>query len=228
MGIVIVLFLAALFGKQRNRLQVQRDQLLHEVALLEGERSRISQDLHDDLGPLVSVAKIQLKLVRGVSAADAVHVAKAVGHLDELNERLRHTARHLTPRLLASKGLAAALHSFLEDYRELTSMEIRFEPLVRSTVETATGLQVYRMVQEMVQNAVKHSGATLLLVRLDVNSRRIELLCKDNGKGFCPDAAPQGLGLQNLRNRVALLGGEMECLSTPEQGTEYFLTLPQK
>ncbi|MDB5251163.1 MAG: putative signal transduction histidine kinase [Flaviaesturariibacter sp.] len=226
-GAVLLSFLAALSGSRRAHLRVQREQLLAEIGVLEGERSRVSQDLHDDIGPLVSAIKLHLKLAWPGHPGSDAHMERSLGYLDELNARLRGIARNLTPRVLASKGLEAALRQFLDDYQELTPMAISFECALRRAVGTDAALQVYRVVQELVQNAAKHAGATMMLVRLTEAGKNVHLLCKDNGRGFAqPVPAGSGQGLANLRSRVALLGGRMQCVSTPAHGTEYFFTLP--
>jgi two-component system NarL family sensor kinase len=227
MGTVIGAFVAALFRRRHGRLRVQKEQVLAEVALLERERGRVSQDLHDDIGPLVWAIKLHLKLGGQEHEDGAAHRERTLHYVDELNGRLRGIARNLTPRILARRGLEDALRQFVDDYQELTPMRISLECGLGPDVGSDAALQLYRIVQEVVQNAAKHSGATKLLVRLTREGRAVHLLCKDNGHGFPHPAAPErGQGLQNVTNRVALLDGRMQCVSTANGGTEYFFTFP--
>ena len=224
-GIIITWFTIMVFRKQRKFFEIQRQRLLAEVLLLENERSRISRDLHDETGSQLQVSKIHLKLALAEGEDLTIHVERARIQVDEALKGLGRIAKNLTPKVLARHGLKAAVADYLNGFKELTVMDIRFEYAIQMSLSPETSLQLFRLLQELVQNAVKHSGGSQLLITFGEKRRHLFMICKDNGKGFDTSKQHEGLGLHHLRSRTAMLGGKLSCTSTPKKGTEYYLLL---
>ncbi len=227
MVLLIGLLLIFFFRRQLRYGMQLKQRIAAEAKLLEAERSRLSSDLHDELGPQLTAARMQLMLLKQGGAHDK-EIEKACRHIDELNKRLRDIALNLTPRILMTKGLKTALTDYIGQYRELTEMNIGFDYRVCHDLDEESSIQVYRMVQELVQNAVKHSGARNVQMKLEEGKRMIRLYYQDNGKGFMMKQNSRGLGLGNLENRLEMLGGYGEGRSAPGKGTQYYFEIPKK
>ncbi|WP_276504441.1 sensor histidine kinase [Terrimonas pollutisoli] len=225
LGLVFLYFGITIVRRQRKHYEMQKANFLAEIELLDGERNRIASDLHDELGPLLSITKIEINEIKTGDTESLALQARANQHIEELTERLGGIARNLTPRRLLQKGLDAALEDYFKQYQEGTSIHLQFHYQAESTIPVLLRSQIYKMVQEMVHNAVKHSGGTFLKVMLQQRKNLLYIYCKDDGIGIRTNTASKsGLGLDSLKNRVALLGGRMQF--SGNGGTEYFIEIP--
>jgi signal transduction histidine kinase len=227
-GGFIIYFTWIMLRNHRRHFRMLKRNFLLEIDILERERTRIAHDLHDELGPLLMVTRIQIESAQGASEEDRQYLEKAIENIDKLNERFGGIARNLTPRVIVSKGLETALSDYFEQYGSVSSIQMKLDYHIRSSIFINTSLQIYRIIQELVHNTVKHSGATELFVQLFERKRKIYLYYKDNGKGIQNDSAEKsdGLGLSSLQNRAAMLGGTMNYNSFKETGAEYFFEIP--
>lgn len=196
-----------------------------EEAVLEisaREQRRIGQDLHDDLGQLLTgiafmtrVLQDRLSEARLGEAADA---AKIVSLVNEAIRRTRELAAGLQPVIPEARGLMGALERLAADVSRLFGIRCRFETHDAALIhDQAVANQLYRIAQEAVNNAVKHGRASTVLISLP--SRGV-LSIIDDGTGF--DAklrAPAGLGMHIMRYRARMIGGSLEVHSTPGAGT---------
>ena len=147
----------------------------------------------------------------------------------ELSEDLRSLSHQLHPARLQHLGLSTAVRGFCNEIAAAHPLKVEFnETNVPATLPAATSLNIYRIVQESLQNVVKHSGATEASVTLSVEDEVINLKVVDNGVGFDTKAArPQSsLGLISLRERVRLLHGIIVIDSNPGSGTQIEATIP--
>jgi signal transduction histidine kinase len=126
--------------------------------------------------------------------------------------------------------LNTALTDFFEQYSEVTKIKFEYRYNVKTMIETNMALQIYRMVQEMVHNAVKHSWATEVDVILHEQKKKLYIQCKDNGVGMIIEESKKdkGLGIGSLKARAEMLGGKMFFTSKLKSGTEYFFEIPLK
>jgi len=223
----IVLFSLALMiaQQQRNNYRSQLDYFLKEAELKEGERNRIAHDLHDELGPTLSLTRMQLQSLKGLEADKNKLIQKACQQIDSVGERLGGIARNLAPRVLIDKGLLQALSVFFEQYHQRQSMYIDFKYDVSRSIPEEMSIHIYRMLQEIVHNAMKYAEARYIMVTIVERGERLLIDCRDNGKGF--EAGDSGgLGLESIRIRTTLLGGFVTLQSKIGEGTFYFIELP--
>lgn len=225
-GALLFYFALRMIRLHKQHYVMLRSIYLREVELLERERNRIARDLHDDLGPLVSIACTLIQNSRGATANDQQFLNKAEQSLTELTERFREIARNLSADALHSSGLQYSIERFLD--RCSTASSIRFDFNCRLPEEPAAtfGLQVYRIVQELVHNALKHSRARTVQLKLVVIKNTLYLFYEDDGIGMAQEAYATGMGIKGMRSRVTMLHGMMESTSTPKGGTRYYITLP--
>ncbi len=233
--LLIVSILSYRNYKQKQKLQEQKIiQLGKEKLLLatqsivkgqEEERNRLAQDLHDGLGGLLSGVKLQLGAMKGnliLSEEHGLIFNNALSKLDESISEMRRVAHNMMPEALMKLGLQQALQDYCDSlsagqaYKincEFHGLENRMEP----TIE----IVVYRVVQELLNNAIKHSDASIILAQVMRNDNNLTITIEDNGKGFTMDEISilRGSGLKNIKSRVDYLKGQIDIQSAPGKGT---------
>src|SRR5438105_4855356 len=170
--------------------------------------------------------KLKVALAKNLAATDP---SKAQAALDELNgeatdaiETLRELARGLYPPILAQEGLIAAIGA--QSRRTPLPVEVTGGPLPRYPQETEAS--VYFCVLEALQNIAKHANATKATVFLESKPGRLVFSVSDNGRGMDPARVSSGSGMQNMRDRVEVLGGEFQVESSPNAGTRVIGSIP--
>lgn len=229
LGFIILFFALSVFRHQRKHIEMQRLYFLNEINLLEKERTRIARDLHDEIGPLLSLTKYQVNGIHGLDEKQLKQIDKTNENLQMIIELLGNIAINLTPGILIKKGLRAALEGFISDYSEMVFAETRFLYEVNQEIPSPVAIHLYRIIQELVHNAVKHSKATRLELHFKERDQRLYIFYRDNGIGFSTnETESNGIGLRSLKSRTGMLGGRMRCTSKPGEGTEYFIEIPLK
>lgn len=226
LGCIIVYFAVSVFKQQRKYINLQRKYFLDEVNLLEKEKMRIAHDLHDEVGPLLGLSKTHVQQLEPREESEAKHIQKVNEHLDKVMERMGQIAINITPGSLFKKGLRFSIEQFLDDLREAYGLAIVFKYDVDSSIDPTQSIHIYRIVQEIAHNTVKHSGAKTLQVQLKERKQRLYLFCRDDGKGFTSAMNDEGHGRGSIRNRCEILYGKMKFSSDTKMGTEYFFEFP--
>jgi signal transduction histidine kinase len=209
-------------SEQKVKQLEQEKQLIATQSVLDGEtqeRTRLARDLHDGLGSLLTAVKLNLGgLNQGaiMNNDDVVQFHKALDLLDESMGELRRVAHHLMPESLSRCGLKVALSDFCDNIPTVTFSWYGNETRLDSNLE----VMIYRVVQELVNNALKHSDASHILVQIIQEEDRIAFTVQDDGKGFDPALATEGMGIQNTRDRIKSFGGTMDIVSAIGEGTE--------
>ena len=231
--LLLLSFLAYRNYKHKRNLQQQKISELQKEKLLlatqsilkgqEEERSRLAKDLHDGLGGLLSGVKLQLGAMKGNLILSEEHgriFNNALGKLDESISEMRRVAHNMMPEALMKLGLQQALQDYCDGLSASQPFTINGEfHGLENRMESATEVVVYRIVQELLNNAVKHSGATTILAQVMRQDNNLTITVEDNGKGFNKESILQGTGLKNIRSRVDYLKGQLDIQSTPGKGT---------
>jgi len=202
----------------------------------EAERQRVARDLHDSVNQLIASAKMRLRGVGEsgqLSPATRERLARCEVLLLQALEENRRIAHNLRPTDLDALGLAETCRNFCQQFQARTNLVVKTR-IARSAERCppATELNLFRIVQEAFNNIEKHARAKT--VRLQISFRRENLLLKiqDDGRGFDPNAVKPatqgrgGIGLTNIRERAALLGGTCEMVTAPRQGTTINVRVP--
>lgn len=213
--------------QQIRDLEKER-QLLATKSVLQGEeseRSRMARDLHDGLGGLLSGVKINLSSMKGnsiITSENAEAFDHAIRLLDTSIGELRRVAHNLMPETLNHYGLRTALHDFAAEMNTNTTPELTFMYFGEDLrYPTQLELTVYRIAQELVNNALKHSGANKIGLQFFAEPDRVCIQVEDNGKGFDTSGrAGDGKGLVSIRDRVTANNGRFEIESEPGKGTD--------
>ena len=213
---------------EQKIIQLEKEkQLVATQAVLDGEtaeRSRLARDLHDGLGGMLSAVKLNLfDMKHGVfiEAEDVSRFNKVMEMLDNSMQELRRVAHNMMPESLSRYGLKVALEDFCGSFNNVQFHFFGEEKRIDKSIEIA----LYRVVFELVNNAVKHSKADTINVQIIQQPNRISINVQDDGKGFDPEEATKGAGLQNIRNRINSVGGTLNILSSKEEGTEIIIDI---
>lgn len=207
--------------------QLQKEKLLLATQSIvkgqEEERNRLAQDLHDGLGGLLSGVKLQLGAMKGNLILSEEHgriFNNALSKLDESISEMRRVAHNMMPEALMKLGLQQALQDYCDGLSSSQSFTINGEfHGLEKRLEPSTEVVVYRIVQELLNNAVKHSGASVILAQVMRQDNSLTITVEDNGQGFEKEALLQGAGLKNIRSRVDYLKGQLDIQTTPGKGT---------
>jgi signal transduction histidine kinase len=242
MGIILLLAFVIFFSlwrltkrkKQLAETQVKQLELEKKFvatqAVLDGEtqeRTRLAKDLHDGLGSMLTGTRLNLmELQKGATLnyESLQNFDKAMTLLDESIDEMRRVAHHLMPDSLSRYGLKAAIGDFCQNL----SSKIEFDYFGQETrLDPNLAIMIYRSIHELANNALKYSGASQILVQIMQEPGRIAFTVQDNGCGFDTSAETRGTGLQNIKNRIASFGGNLEINSKIGAGTEinYELTM---
>jgi len=214
-------------AEQQVKQLEQEKQLVATQAVLDGEtaeRTRLARDLHDGLGGMLSAIKLNMnEMKRGATleAADVQLFDKALGMLDDSIHELRRVAHNMMPDSLSRYGLKTALSDFCDS---ITAAEFNYYG-DESRLENKIEVMIYRIIHELVNNAMKHAEATHILVQIMQETNRIAFTVQDNGRGFDINAQTKGTGLTNIRTRVASYNGNIDISSKIDEGTEVNIEL---
>jgi two-component system NarL family sensor kinase len=226
--------LGAALWRHRQRVARQRREqekaLLTTQAVLQGqeeERRRLARDLHDGLGGMLATVKLYLAGLRSEGALPpkpAGLLAQSIEHLDSSISELRQVARNLMPEALLTFGLAQALQDLCDAAQKASGLQVQLQTHGLSPrLDQATEVALYRLVQELLHNALRHAQARQVLVQLMRHADELHLVVEDDGCGFDPAVVQEGVGLRSTQARARYLGGTLEVHSQPGQGTSVSL-----
>jgi signal transduction histidine kinase len=223
---------------ERHRLEAEvgaRTLQLKELAqhlqtIREDERSHLARELHDELGALLTTAKLDVARLKSRLGNSSREATERLQHLNEtLNGGIalkRRIIEDLRPSSLSNLGLVAALEIQLREFAAGSEIEVvqHIEPV---DLTPGAQLTVYRLVQEALTNIVKYAKATRVVVKLDEEGERVRISVRDDGVGFDPGVArPRSHGLIGMRYRVEAEGGSMHLDAAPGAGTSIEALLP--
>jgi len=214
---VLVVLLAALLVYRHQAHKRQKALLAAEVALQTetNERHILARELHDSLGGMLSLLRIKMEN----------HDADALQQLDNTVVQLRRVSHHLMPEELLRGGLVSALHDFA-----VSIPGAHFQAFGTAQLSKERELVLYRCAYELVNNALKHAHASHIDLQLMLDDQQATLTVSDDGQGGCPVSQdvshPEGMGLQNIRERIAPYRGQLTIVSNEGRGTETNIILP--
>ncbi len=230
-----------LIAEQNEKINQQTIRQLEDAlriesmqSMLEGqesERKRIAHDLHDSVGGLLAAIKMRLEslALHTPQLTQNEDFAKIKGLLTETIAETRQIAHNLQPSSLHRFGLVKAVHDLVIHFRTQSGPTIHFQHFGNfADLDHIVALNCYRIIQELLQNSLKHAQATEILVQLTRSGDDVAILVEDNGVGFDPTSVSRGMGTDNLRQRVQFIQGEMSVQTAVGQGVSTLVTVPVK
>lgn len=194
----------------------------------EQERARIGRELHDDINQRLAMLAVELEQLE----ENPLEIRSRLRELRKQTIEISNDVQALSHELHSSKleylGVVAGIRSWCREFAERQKIQIDFRDDVSNVLPFDIGLALFRVLQEALHNAIKHSGVKRLEVQMLERSEEVHLIVSDSGKGFDLEAAKQlgGLGLTSMRERVRLVNGEMEIQSKPMGGTTIYVRIP--
>jgi signal transduction histidine kinase len=221
-------FVVVILYYQKRKLALRKTMVRSEINALEKERARIAGDLHDDLGASLSAIKIKLQCLRCVDEKEKLLVHQSENYIDEAMQKLKRISFNMMPQVLERKGLQQALHELIDSTQQTFGFNISFRYACPELNNEET-VHIYRIVQEVLTNMVKHSAADSVSVEVKTGRRKIILQIQDNGKGFNKNMVIKntaGQGLQNILARADVLNAKMYLTTAPGRGVNYLIQIP--
>lgn len=228
--IVLLLLGALLFmlfqKNQKTKQQLKQEQLINNAVTEteQQERERIARDLHDSVGQKLSVVKMQLSMKN----ADVNSSSKL---LDEAIQDVRTVSHNLMPADL-SDGFVSAIMQMTEQINYSTSntkIELNVsESFAQISFTKQIELLLYRVIQEIINNALKYAQAEKIVVTMNYQNKIIDLVISDNGIGFNVEEIKDGIGLKNIKMRVLQLKGKLDIKSVKNNGTTFIITFKKE
>ncbi|MBQ8366996.1 MAG: sensor histidine kinase [Alistipes sp.] len=209
--------------RMTNHRRMLENRLMTAVLRTE-ERSRasFSRELHDGLGPLLSSAKMSISALQraDLSDKDRTTLANTSAVIDEAIRSLREISNNLSPHILNNFGLMRGIKNFVDRVVSLHDVRIDFRTSLRAErFDSNIEVILYRVVCELINNSLKHSGCKNIELTLEQKDSRLNIEYRDDGCGFLPhDADNVGMGLSNIRSRISSLGGKLQLTSHPGRG----------
>jgi signal transduction histidine kinase len=240
-AILIAIVLTSLYLIRNNRrlfaqvaeLSSQRSDLAQKlIATQESTLRHISRELHDEFGQvLTAIGSLIRRTAKHLPTDSPVHadLQEVQGIAQSTLDNIRSLSQALHPVLLDEAGLVSTLDWYIPTVERQTGLVLHYEkPGEAYPVGTSAGVQIYRVLQEALNNVARHSGAKEASIRLQFESTALILEVEDHGKGFRPAEGQSGIGLVAMRERAELLGGSLNVSPLPAGGTLVHLEVPRE
>ena len=221
---------------ERHRAEASRQELQRQLASAqEEERRRISRELHDGVGQHITALMLELKSLQSASSylPNPATLASLQAITERVGKEIHDLALELRPTALDDLGLLRALSNYIEQWSATSKIEVDFHSSgwAGKRLPPAIETTAYRIVQEALTNVVKHAHASRVSLIIERRPKQVTLIIEDDGSGFNVETVPQHphsgrLGLLGMKERAALMEGEVKVESSPHKGTTIFVRLP--
>lgn len=239
LAVIIALLTYRTFSQKRklqqlriNELEAEK-QLTATEAVLKGEeqeRTRLAKDLHDGLGGMLSGIKYSFNTMKGnliMTPENAQAFERSMDMLDSSIKEMRRVAHNMMPEALVKFGLDTALKDFCFDINQSGALQVTYQSfgMDNAILDSSTSITIYRIVQELINNTLKHAAATTAIVQITKDDNHLSITIEDNGKGFDTSilTRSKGIGWSNIQHRVEFLKGKLDVQSQPGKGTSVMM-----
>lgn len=216
---------------KQMELNMQQEVVYRTLDAVEDERKRVARDLHDEIGASLSAMRLlvaQLNQVVPPSTEIDGLTSRFKTVIDDTIDNIRRISNDLLPQGLAELGLTYALEGLCENTMALAEVDVLLHVEQEAALPMRTSLIVYRLVQELLNNALKHAEASEIELKLTFSADQLQLQYIDNGKGFDFEEAyrQRSFGLKNIETRAHMLQGSVEFYTRPQQGLQVTVRIP--
>jgi two-component system sensor histidine kinase UhpB len=212
------------------RQEIKRQRQITEATILgqEKERTEIGRELHDNINQILTTTKLYLDLAINEPEIRDEILPKCYNNISNTIEELRMLSKTLVPPSLGDIGIVEAINEMINDIERTGRLKIKFQSrgVESPAMDSQLKLMVFRIVQEQINNILKHAEAETATINLNFNTNALNLSIIDNGKGFDPTQKARGIGLNNIACRAELYNGVMEINSAPGKGCTLTVTIP--
>lgn len=234
-GFTVLFFIT--YQRRKNKLlkeKFEAEQQFKEelsnarVEIQEETLKNVSWELHDNIGQLLAVASMQMKILERKIQANNQDSFKEVQSLIKSSlEEVRALSRSLNNEVIDEKGLEASVQNEMDRFNRLGILKAHLEiEGEKSFVKQEHRIILFRILQEFFSNVIKHSGASMIVVRFKYASDNLEIKVTDNGQGYEVDKANKGAGLLNMESRARMISADFSLESTINKGTSLYLSYP--
>ena len=213
--------------KLENNLKIETMQSM--ILGQEAERERIAKDLHDSLGGLLSTVKLHFDAVQAhtPNVQDTNEYQKAHLLLDEACKEVRNISNNMQPGALLSLGVVSAVGDLINRLQSDETADIDFQHYgLNGDLDQTVALNIFRIVQELLNNSLKHAKAKYILVQLIQKDDELMIMVEDDGVGYDSLAVKKGMGTENIASRVNFLKGDLSIHSVIGEGTSTLVNIP--
>lgn len=224
-GSFLLGILGFLLFKQRLQNKKQSELLLAISETQTAERKRISQDLHDSIGGSLALTKSKLQNALSKLKETPSEMEEAISALNSTSNQVRQISHNLMPGELVRFGLVPAINTLLEQLNKEELNAQLYTTQMNDRLKPIKEIQLYRIVQEAIQNVLKHAKAKNLYIHLNKHKQHLSLLIEDDGIGILPDIK-EGLGFKNIEQRIKMLNGSFTVDSSENKGTTLNIQIP--
>jgi signal transduction histidine kinase len=228
-AIVIIFFVISVIRYHKRYIQLQKERIQAQILMQEQERKRIANDLHDSLGPMLSTVKLFMNSISVINDTDRESLGKATGYIDEAIQNLREISYNLLPSSLDRNDLEMVINEYISRMATHQPVKITFYVAKNTVIPRKTEIHLFRVIQEIVHNTIKHSGATKLQLAITSQGDDLFLVSEDNGKGFDAEqvrATSGGLGLKSIENRCQMLDADYKLITARNEGCKMIIKVP--
>lgn len=192
----------------------------------ENERSDISKELHDNVSQMLTSTKLFLDILKNKTPDELIN--RSIKNINSIIAEIRNMSRSLTPLSIEDLGIIGSINDLIDNIRITNIIEVEFYPdaEVETLLNANSKLILYRIVQEQINNILKHAQAKNILIELFAENNYIELILTDDGTGFNLETIKKGLGLRNMNSRAQLLNGTTEIITEPNKGCKLKVHIP--
>lgn len=213
----------------QEKIKHQKEIAKSIIDTTEKERTRLGQELHDNINQLLLVAKLYMGLLKPSEAGNKVIARKVVDSLDMAIADIQAISREMVLPKLKEKTLADSISQLVKDIKMTCKFKVRFlyDKQECEGISEGKKIALYRIIQEQLKNIIQYSKATNVLIQLKYNTDSVELTVQDDGAGFDPLKKTKGIGLRNIYDRTLLYNGKVELHSAPGNGCCLKINIPK-
>ncbi len=218
--------------KDQETTQLFKNQELNGIDAIidaqEQERRQIADDLHDNLGSKIATLKLYIEEIRNLKSKEREKIWNKLKSLtDETYKEVRKIAQNKNSGVLISKGLIPAVKFIANEISISEKLQIEVNNInVNQRIKSNIEIQVFRIVQELITNVIKHAEATETTIQFSEDGNTLSIMVEDNGKGFDMNNVTFGLGLTNIEKRIENINGNIVFDTTPGNGSTVILNIP--
>lgn len=215
-----------IYQSAQKKIEFQKELMQTSIEVSEAVQQRIGMELHDGIGPDILVAKYQVAAL-ALDSTESVQeeIVSVQDHLDYCIQQVRSISHELIPQVLQRHGLFSGIKGFIAKIPSTDQITVQFICKGKDTdIEPEVSLSIYRIVQEGINNAVRHGEATSTVIDLTIeNPNTFQLIIQDNGSGFDVDQDKKGVGLKSMQVRASSIDAKLK-LDSSSAGTTIKLT----